>query len=186
MTNSPTSWKITASSACGPRISAPYSGCAANAGDTAGLLLGAFRHCHAGICRRGVLHFRISVSFTPAAELSSDARWSATPSDAADYTTRMVVLTRADRTEFNGAVLVEWLNVNGGIDAPAVRMMAHREMVRGGYAYAAVSAQRVGVVCVPASHGRRLLLRHLFPDRPAQVNLSGAPQVKPPSKRKID
>jgi hypothetical protein len=68
-----------------------------------------------------------------------------TPAAAADYTTRIVALTPADPDRFNGTVLVEWLNVSGGIDAPAVWMMAHREMVRAGYAYVAVSAQRVGV-----------------------------------------
>ena len=47
--------------------------------------------------------------------------------------------------EFNGTVLVEWLNVSGGIDAPALWFMAHREIVREGYAYVAVSAQQVGV-----------------------------------------
>ena len=57
----------------------------------------------------------------------------------------MVVLTPEDRTRFNGTVLVEWLNVSGGIDAPAVWMMAHREVVRAGYAYVGLSAQRVGV-----------------------------------------
>jgi hypothetical protein len=56
-----------------------------------------------------------------------------------------VVLTPADSARFNGTVLVEWLNVSGGIDAPAVWMMAHREIVRAGYAYVAVSAQKVGV-----------------------------------------
>jgi hypothetical protein len=84
-------------------------------------------------------------SFRSAAELGPDGRWSVTPADSADFATRMVVLTPADRTQFNGTVLVEWLNVSGGIDAPAVWMMAHREMVRAGYAYVAVSAQRVGV-----------------------------------------
>jgi Alpha/beta hydrolase domain len=84
-------------------------------------------------------------SYTPATELNPDGRWSVTPSGAADYTTRIVVLTPADRAQFNGTVLVEWLNVSGGIDAPAVWMMAHREITRAGYAYVAVSAQRVGV-----------------------------------------
>jgi Alpha/beta hydrolase domain len=63
----------------------------------------------------------------------------------ADYTTRIVVLTPTDDAKFNGTVIVEWLNVSGGIDAPAVWFMAHREIVREGYAYVAVSAQRVGV-----------------------------------------
>ncbi|ORW73882.1 alpha/beta hydrolase domain-containing protein [Mycobacterium saskatchewanense] len=76
--------------------------------------------------------------------ISGTAR-SVTPGDAADYTTRMVVLTPDDPARFNGTVLVEWLNVSGGIDAPAVWMMAHREVVRSGYAYVAVSVQRVGV-----------------------------------------
>ena len=57
----------------------------------------------------------------------------------------MVVLTPADPDRFNGTVLVEWLNVSGGIDAPALWFMAHREIVRSGYGYVAVSVQRVGV-----------------------------------------
>jgi Alpha/beta hydrolase domain len=77
--------------------------------------------------------------------LDPDGRWRVSPSGTADYTTRIVVLTPADRSRFNGTVLVEWLNVSGGIDAPAVWMMAHREIVRAGYAYVAVSAQKVGV-----------------------------------------
>jgi hypothetical protein len=63
----------------------------------------------------------------------------------ADYTTRIVALTPVDSSKFNGTVLVEWLNVSGGIDTPAVWMMAHREIVRAGYAVVAVSAQKVGV-----------------------------------------
>jgi hypothetical protein len=55
------------------------------------------------------------------------------------------VLRPADPGAFNGTVLVEWLNVSGGIDAPAVWFMAHREITRAGYGYVAVSAQRVGV-----------------------------------------
>jgi hypothetical protein len=63
----------------------------------------------------------------------------------ADYTTRIVAITPVDSSTFNGTVLVEWLNVSGGIDAPAVWFMAHREMIRDGYAYIGVSAQKVGV-----------------------------------------
>ncbi|OBK78476.1 alpha/beta hydrolase domain-containing protein [Mycobacterium sp. 1274761.0] len=63
----------------------------------------------------------------------------------ADYTTRVVALTPADIGSFNGTVIVEWLNVSGGVDAPAVWLMAHREIVREGYAYVGVSAQAVGI-----------------------------------------
>ena len=65
--------------------------------------------------------------------------------ETAEYTTRMVILTPTDPDRFNGTVLVEWLNVSGGIDAPALWFMAHREIVRSGYGYVAVSVQRVGV-----------------------------------------
>src|SRR6202008_4296577 len=84
-------------------------------------------------------------SYTATAELGRDGRWGVTPCESAAYTTGRVVLPPADRSQFNGAVLVEWLNVSGGVDAPAVWMMAHREIIRAGYAYVAVSAQRVGV-----------------------------------------
>ena len=63
----------------------------------------------------------------------------------AEYTTRIVVMTPTDQARFSGAVIVEWLNVSGGIDAPAVWFMAHREIARAGHAYVAVSVQLVGV-----------------------------------------
>lgn len=63
----------------------------------------------------------------------------------AEYTTRVVAMTPTDVTKFNGTTIVEWLNVSGGVDAPAVWLMAHREIVREGYAYVGVSAQAVGV-----------------------------------------
>src|SRR4029077_8259245 len=37
----------------------------------------------------------------------------------ADYTTRIVVLTPTDDARVNGTVIVEWLNVSGGIGAPS-------------------------------------------------------------------
>ena len=66
-------------------------------------------------------------------------------SQPADYTTRIVVLTPTDPDRLSGTVVVEWLNVSGGIDAPAVWFMAHREVIRAGHAYVAVSVQSVGV-----------------------------------------
>jgi Alpha/beta hydrolase domain len=109
------------------------------------LLLGAFDIASLGYVAEEFFISGTASSYGSTAELGADGRWSVTPSAAGEFTTRMVVLTPADRARFNGTVLVEWLNVSGGIDAPAVWMMAHREMVRAGYAYVAVSAQRVGV-----------------------------------------
>lgn len=85
------------------------------------------------------------VSGTASSYTDADGEGRVIPSGTAEYTTRVVTLTPIDRSTFNGTVLVEWLNVSGGIDAPAVWMMAHREIVRAGYAYVAVSAQSVGV-----------------------------------------
>jgi hypothetical protein len=109
------------------------------------LLLGAFDIASVGYVAEEFFISGSASSYTPAAELGPDGRWSVSPGVAADYTTRIVALTPADLARFNGTVLVEWLNVSGGIDAPAVWMMAHREMLRAGYAYIAVSVQRVGV-----------------------------------------
>lgn len=67
------------------------------------------------------------------------------PDQTADYTTRIVVLRPIDEDAWNGTAIVEWLNVSGGLDAPAVWFMAHREIARAGYAYVVVSAQRVGI-----------------------------------------
>lgn len=73
--------------------------------------------------------------------------------DTADYTTRIVVLRPIDEAAWNGTAIVEWLNVSGGIDAPAVWFMAHREIARAGYAYVVVSTQRVGIEGGPSLAG---------------------------------
>jgi hypothetical protein len=109
------------------------------------LLLGAFEIGSLGYVTEEFFISGTASSYSPTGELNPDGRWGVTPSDTGDYTTRIVVLTPVDRARFNGTVLVEWLNVSGGIDAPALWMMAHREILRAGYAYVAVSAQRVGV-----------------------------------------
>jgi hypothetical protein len=93
--------------------------------------------------------------------------------DRADFTIRIVVLAPKDDTEFNGTVLVEWLNVSGGIDAPAVWFMAHREIAREGYAYVAVSAQRVGVEGGDSLLGADMSLKAQDPDRYARLSHPG-------------
>lgn len=109
------------------------------------LLLGGFDIGELGYVAEEFFVSGAASSYAPTSELGPDGRWAVTPCGTADYATRIVVLTPSDHAQFNGTVLVEWLNVSGGIDAPAVWMMAHREIVRAGYAYVAVSAQKVGV-----------------------------------------
>lgn len=109
------------------------------------LLLGAFDIGSVGYAAEEFFISGTASSYAPKGELGPDGRWDVTPSGTADYTTRIVAITPTDPTRFNGTALVEWLNVSGGIDAPAVWMMAHREIVRAGYAYVAVSVQKVGI-----------------------------------------
>ena len=112
-------------------------------------------------------------SYAPVADFGPDGRWRAEPSGTADYTTRIVALTPTDDALFNGTVIVEWLNVSGGIDAPAVWFMAHRELVRQGYAYVAVSAQRVGVEGGGVTLVANLSLKTLDPERYSRLSHPG-------------
>jgi alpha/beta hydrolase family protein len=137
------------------------------------LLLGAFGMDTVGYVAEEFFISGTAASYTPAGELGADGRWEVTRSGTADYTTRMVVLTPAERARFNGTVLVEWLNVSGGIDAPAVWMMAHREIIRAGYAYVAVSAQRVGVEGGASLLGMDMSLKSQDPARYAALHHPG-------------
>jgi len=67
------------------------------------------------------------------------------PDDVADYTTRMLVYRPEDPEQFNGDVLVEWMNVTQQRDAPVTAVNAYDYLLREGYAVALVSAQKVGV-----------------------------------------
>ncbi|GAB1819151.1 alpha/beta hydrolase domain-containing protein [Herbidospora sp. RD11066] len=59
------------------------------------------------------------------------------------YTTRIVVRRPAHPLAFNGTVLTEWQNVTAGYDLDA--LWSPDLIMRGGYAWVGVSAQRVGV-----------------------------------------
>src|ERR1700742_2074075 len=137
------------------------------------LLLGGYEIGDLGYVAEEFFLSGTASSYTPTGELSSDGAWQVTPHGAQDYTTRIVVLTPADRSRFNGTVLVEWLNVSGGIDAPAVWMMAHREIVRAGYGYVAVSAQKVGVDGGASMLGMDMSLKSQDPTRYASLGHPG-------------
>lgn len=102
--------------------------------------------------------------------ISGTARSYATD-QTANYTTRIVVCR--PKGAFNGTAVVEWLNVSGGIDAPAVWLMAHREIARAGYAYVAVSAQYVGVEGGDNLIGIDMSLKAQDRERYSQLNHPG-------------
>jgi hypothetical protein len=84
-------------------------------------------------------------AYTNAGELGSDGVWKAAPAGSAPYKTRIVVYRPIDPRDFNGSVIIEWLNVSGGIDAAPDWVSMHTEVTREGYAWVGVSAQYVGI-----------------------------------------
>jgi hypothetical protein len=75
----------------------------------------------------------------------TDGAWTAKPGPTAPYTTRIVVRRPADADNFNGSVLVEWLNVTAGMDSDPDFGFTHDVLLKDGWAYVGVSAQKVGV-----------------------------------------
>lgn len=105
---------------------------------------------------------------------SPDGRWDAVPAGTAPFTTRIVVVRPSDASKFNGTVVVEWLNVSAGADGAPDWNATHREIVRGGYAYVGVSAQKAGIeggglMPIAAAAG----LKKANPERYAGLNHPG-------------
>jgi Alpha/beta hydrolase domain len=88
--------------------------------------------------------------YRPAAgtELGFDGRWSAEPAGTRPYRTRVLVYRPVDPDRFNGTVVLHWNNVSAGYelfsgDTP--------ELLEGGFAFAGVTTQRVGVHGLPTA-----------------------------------
>jgi hypothetical protein len=77
--------------------------------------------------------------------LNEKGRWKFVTNGTAPYKTRVVVRAPADASKFSGNVMVEWLNVSGGIDANPEWASTAEEIVRSGDVWVGVSAQRIGV-----------------------------------------
>jgi hypothetical protein len=86
-----------------------------------------------------------ATAYANAGPLGADGAWSVTPAATAPYKTRIVVHRPANPKKFKGTVMVEWLNVSGGVDAAPDWTLAHVELIRRGWAWVGVSAQYVGV-----------------------------------------
>ena len=76
--------------------------------------------------------------------IRSDGGWTVAPRERAVQDAHPG-LSADRRRSFNGTVVVEWLNVSGGLDAAPDWTTAHTELIREGYAWVGVSAQLVGV-----------------------------------------
>jgi alpha/beta hydrolase family protein len=83
--------------------------------------------------------------FEPVGPTGADGHWEVIPAGQAPFTTRLVVCRPADPGAYTGTVILEWLNVSAGFDAPVHWMLTHRQVMRAGWAWVGVSAQRAGV-----------------------------------------
>ncbi len=86
-----------------------------------------------------------ATAYTNVGLMRNDGKWEAKQGPTAEYRTRILVYRPNDGHRFNGTVLVEWLNVSGGLDSAPDWIMAHTELIREGYVWVGVSAQRVGI-----------------------------------------
>jgi hypothetical protein len=106
---------------------------------------------------------------------TADGKWNVEVDKHAPFTTRLVVVRPEAAAKFNGTVLVEWLNVSAGTDVTPDWSYTHRELLRQGYAYVAVSAQKVGIdgggmiISIPGM----MPLKKADPQRYAQLNHPG-------------
>jgi hypothetical protein len=90
-----------------------------------------------------------ATSYTSTGPLTGDGMWSFQPGASAPYRTRVLVRRPADPSRFSGTVVVEWLNVSGGVDADPEWATTHEEILRRGDAWVGVSAQTIGVMGGP-------------------------------------
>lgn len=67
----------------------------------------------------------------------------------APYTTRIIVFRPASQRRFNGAVLLDWVNVTAQFENAVDTLEAREMLLREGWAFVHVSAQRAGVCCTP-------------------------------------
>lgn len=84
-------------------------------------------------------------SYVSPEPLTSDGQWHVEVDDEAEFRTRIVVYRPKDPAKFNGTAVIEWLNVSGGTEASSEWIMAHTELMRSGYAWVGVSAQKGGI-----------------------------------------
>ena len=113
-------------------------------------------------------------------DLPADGSYELTEDDEADFKTRIVVRRPEDGAKANGAVVVEWLNVSGGLDANPDYSFTVEELVRGGYTWVGVSAQLIGIeggpvaVGIPGAEGLAGAgLKKLNPDRYGDLSHPG-------------
>jgi hypothetical protein len=67
----------------------------------------------------------------------------------ADYVTRILITRPVDPRDFNGTVVLDWVNVTAQFENPVDSLESHEYLMRHGYAFVHVSAQKAGVDGTP-------------------------------------
>lgn len=101
------------------------------------------------------------------AGLPNDGYWVLERTTSAAYRTRIVVRRPTDPAMASGTVIMEWLNVSGGVDADAEYMTLSEEITRRGHIWVGVSAQIIGV------EGGNILVSTGIQDERAGIGLRG-------------
>ena len=105
----------------------------------------------------------------------------------APYTTRIIVFRPDARSRFNGTVMLDWVNVTAQFENAVDTLEAREMLLREGWAYVHVSAQKAGLCCIAADAAglrpgavrrdqpprRPVLRRHVQPDRPGDAVAPG-------------
>jgi hypothetical protein len=76
---------------------------------------------------------------------TENGKWAVHADSTAPYQTRILVRRPAKASDFNGTVVVEWLNVSSKTDVDVDFGFLSQELLRGGYAWVGVSAQEAGI-----------------------------------------
>jgi hypothetical protein len=121
-----------------------------------------------------------AISYRPTTPQTEDGLWTFEPDDGAEYRTRVLVRRPENSSDFSGTVIVEWLNVSGGVDANVEWVQLQEEITRRGHVWVGVSAQLIGVeggpvlVTTPGGAGLSGMgLKKLDPARYASLSHPG-------------
>ncbi len=114
-----------------------------------------------------------ATSYKRVGQITEDGNWQVEHAATAPFTTRIVVVRPADAGKFNGTAVVEWLNVSAGTDLGADWSALHREIVRDGFAYVGVSAQKVGIEGGPSLVPNALPIKKADPARYGRLSHPG-------------
>jgi len=102
-------------------------------------------------------------------ELGSDGKWQLAPGSQKAYRTRFIVRRPKNVSDFNGTVLVEWLNVTLGHDIEVTGAMSNA-IYDSGCVYVLASCQRVGLV---GAGDTKQGLHQWDPERYGSLDISG-------------